>query len=257
MKAIRKLERWIGSRLALVLPRTASKAFVSRVFRRDARSIYEAIGPYLTRDRSLGSMPLDLPVHGPLRFEHLAGLFASTLLDHGVISMTVRQAGYIFGLVQHLDAQKVIEIGRYKGGSTFVIAAAMKGRGQFWSVDVGHPRRAFDRELSDVCKRFGLAAELIVGDSRAVEIDSGPVDLVLIDGDHSYAAAKTDFERFGQRVRRGGAVLFDDAFDDGTFDVPASDVGRLVAEIVTGGEFRLVKRVDRLAHLERVTDPRG
>jgi hypothetical protein len=30
------------------------------------------------------------------------------------------------------------------------------------------------------------------------------------------------------------------------------DVGRLVREVSAEGDFRLVKRVDRLAHLERV-----
>jgi len=62
-----------------------------------------------------------------------------------------------------------------------------------------------------------------------------------------------DFERFGRRVRVGGAVLFDDCFDDEFFHVPHTEgVGKAVADITSTGDFRLVKRVCRLAHLERV-----
>jgi predicted O-methyltransferase YrrM len=86
-----------------------------------------------------------------------------------------------------------------------------------------------------------------------VELDTGEVDLVFIDGDHSYAGARSDFERFGRRVRVGGAVLFDDAFDDGVFHVIHTDgVGPVVREIAAGGDYRLVKVVKRLAHLERL-----
>jgi hypothetical protein len=54
-------------------------------------------------------------------------------------------------------------------------------------------------------------------------------------------------------VRVGGAVLFDDCFDDGFFRVPHTEgVGKAVAEIEAAGDFKLVKRVCRLAHLERV-----
>lgn len=76
--------------------------------------------------------------------------------------------------------------------------------------------------------------------------------MVFIDGDHTYEGVKNDFDRFGRRVRVGGAVLFDDAFDEGIFKAHSDTVGRLVAEIITEGEFRLVKAVNRMAHLERV-----
>jgi hypothetical protein len=46
---------------------------------------------------------------------------------------------------------------------------------------------------------------------------------------------------------------FDDCYDDGFFRVPHTDgVGRAVEEIEKQGEFRVIKRVCRLAHLERV-----
>lgn len=228
--------------------------------------MFEAIGPLLNRGPDLDNMPFDLPLEGIPRFEHLAGLFSSTQFDHGVISMTIRQAAYLFGLIRHMNARRVIEIGRYKGGSAVLIAAAMEGKGDFWSIDIGEKearlyspgeKRTFDDMLDDMCTRLGLKVHVIVGDSSTLEVDTGPVDLVFIDGDHSYEGAKIDFEHFGKRVRVGGAVLFDDAFDDGLFKSDSDAIGRVVEEILAEGEFKQVKVVNRMAHLERVKPPIG
>ncbi|OGV72787.1 MAG: hypothetical protein A3K19_28320 [Lentisphaerae bacterium RIFOXYB12_FULL_65_16] len=219
----------------------------------------EELGPKLNRTPDLETMPFDLPVHGDLQFEDLAGLFASTPLDHAVVFMTIRQTAYLFGLVRRMDARNVLEIGRYKGGSTFAIAAAMRGQGQFWSVDLGEKEArlkkdsapAYDNQIRDICKRFGLRVNMLVGDARTIQIETGELDLVFIDGDHSYDGVKNDFQRFGRRVRLGGAVLFDDAVPGGLFEAHTDTVGRLVREIEAEGEFRLVKSVNRLAHMER------
>jgi len=257
----RRFEWVIGEVLAAWLPKTVLHSLAVGLSEREPEVLLEAIGPRLSRQRTLEDMVFDLPAKGPLRFEHLAGLFASTSLDHAVIAMTIRQAAYVFGLIRETRPRKVIEIGRYKGGSTLLIAAAMDGSGEFWSIDNGdkearlHPQggaRGFDEQILEICRRFDLRVNLIVGDSRWVEVDTGEVDLVFIDGDHAYETVKSDFDRFGRRVRVGGAVLLDDAFDDGIFNSHSATVGRLVNEIIAYGEFRLVKAVNRLAHVERV-----
>jgi len=79
---------------------------------------------------------------------------------------------YLFGLVRRMDARTVIEIGRYKGGTTLLIAAAMRGQGRFWSIDIAgldpHLQpctvRPVETQIADLCQRLGLAVELIVGD---------------------------------------------------------------------------------------------
>ncbi|MDA2918679.1 class I SAM-dependent methyltransferase [Desulfobacterota bacterium AH_259_B03_O07] len=261
MRLILKLERWIGNQLASLLPQIVLRSFASRLCERDPQAVLEAFGPHLNRNPNLDNMPFDLPCRDDIQFEHLSGLFASTSLDHAVIAMTVRQAAYLFGLIRQKKVRKVIEIGRYKGGSTLLIVAAMNKKGEFWSIDIGEKEdrlhraafsRPFDEMLADVCKRFGLKVNIIVGDSGTVDIVTGEVDLVFIDGDHTYDGVKKDFERFGKRVRVGGSVLFDDAFDEGIFKSHSYIVGRLISEIITSGEFKLVKVVNRLAHLERV-----
>lgn len=260
----RKLQRWLGRRLATMLPEHATRALIVELCEhdRERQTAIGAVARYVKAQATdLDRMDWDLPTEGELGFEHFAGLFSSTTLDEAIISMNVRQAAYLFGLVRQMDARKVIEIGRYKGGTTLLITAAMRGRGRLWSIDIAgldphlRPRtvRPVETQIADLCQRFGLSVDLIVGDSRTVEVDTGEVDLVFIDGDHSYEGAKSDFERFGRRARVGGSVLFDDAFDDGFFRVIHTDgVGPVVNEIVATGAYRLVRIVKRLAHLERV-----
>ncbi len=149
----------IGEGLATLLPDVVCTAFARQLAERNPQLLLEALGPKLNRTPSLDTMPFDLAPTAPLQFEDLAGLFASTSLDHGVIAMTVRQTAYLFGLVRRMKPRKVIEIGRYKGGSTITIAAAMAGQGEFWSIDIGekearlHQRaaaRTFDDEIRDI-----------------------------------------------------------------------------------------------------------
>ncbi len=42
-----------------------------------------------------------------------------------------------------------------------------------------------------------------------------PIDMLLIDGDHSYEAVKFDFELFGQQVPPGGLILLHDSINVG------------------------------------------
>ncbi len=234
---------------------------ISRLFKQNPQAVFEALGPLLNRNPNLDNMPFDFSPGSDLQFEHLAGLFADTSLNHGVISMTIRQAAYLFGLIRQIKARKIIEIGRYKGGSTLLMAAAMGKEGELWSIDCGEKKarlyqkttsRSFDEQLTDLSQRLGLKIHIIAGDSRTVEIETGEVDLVLIDGDHSYEGAKNDFERFGTRVRQGGALLFDDAFDETLSKTHSETVGRLVGEILARGDFKLIKTVHRMAHLQRI-----
>ena len=255
---LQKVNTWLGQTLAGALPQGAVRSFISTVGKERPGEILESFGPLINRSRFLDNAAFDLePVNG-LQFEHLAGLFASTSLDHAVIGMTVRQAAYVFGLIRQMKPKRVLEIGRNKGGGTLLMASAMQGHGQLWSIDIGEKEsrmrasgRPYDRQLEDVLVRAGLRATLLVGDSHTIEVDTGVLDVVYIDGDHSYGGVRNDFERFGRRVRVGGAVLFDDAHFEGLFPTHSDTAGRVVEEVVAAGRFRLVKHVNRLSHIER------
>jgi len=243
---------------------TLRRALLERLYERDYEMAVDAIGSRTYGSMSLERAPFDLEPNGQLEFEDLAGLLPSTPLAYGVALMTPRQLAYLFGLARRSGARTAIEIGRYKGGGTVAVAAGMGKDGTLWSIDDGSLEVAWEREeqaapyddqVRDLCDRFALDVRLLVGDSRTLELDVGNVDLVLIDGDHSYEGVKSDFERWGKRVRVGGHVLLDDAYPLGRYRRGCDDIQRVVQEALDEGNFRLRRVVDRLAHLECTRRP--
>src|SRR5262245_18407772 len=69
-------------------------------------------------------------------FEDLAFLFTSSQLDHGIISQELDEAARLYGVARDVEDGAVVEIGRFKGGSTFLVAAALRGRATLWSYDI-------------------------------------------------------------------------------------------------------------------------
>ncbi len=240
------------------MPRGLRRELVAEILRTDPSAFVEAVAREVNPAPSVAAVPQDLEPGDRLEFEDLAGLFSSSILNHGAISMPIRQAAYVFGVARRTGARTAIEIGRWRGGSTILLAAALGPGGKVWSIDLGEKEARslgsagdLDTQATAFCERHGLDVRLLVGDSRTIEVDTGEVDLVLIDGEHSYGAASSDFERFGRRVRVGGAVLFDDVADDPIVPALRGEVDRAVEEAVAGGDFVLRRVVDRLAHLER------
>lgn len=175
-------------------------------------------------------------------FEDLAFMFSSNQLNHGVASLQFDEAALLFRLARDVKAGPVAEIGRFKGGSTIVFASALPESVQLWSYDFhvalrpDMPGEQLDAELHDALVRLGVAdhVHLVVGDSRTVEPPSHELELLFIDGDHSYEGAKGDFKRWSRFVRPGGHVLLHDAVDTGGYGNVYPGVARAVAEVGEG-----------------------
>lgn len=202
--------------------------------RADPQVLIEALGPRVNRDAKFSTVrawPRSLS-----GFEDLAFLFSSHQLHHAIISMAVDEAAYLHRLVRGLGAATIVEIGRSKGGSTLVLAAAMHEDARLWSYDLHVKWTAgehSDAELRDALARYGLLdrVEIVVGDSRTAEPPPGPCDLVFVDGDHTYEGVRGDYETWRGRLRAGGHLLFHDAAAFGDLSAPGADVARLVDEI--------------------------
>ncbi len=261
---IRPLIEAVAAAAVAVPSGALRRALLERLYERDCEMVSDAIGSHAYGSMSLQRTPFDLEPNGQLEFEDLAGLLPSTPLAYGVALMTPRQLAYLFGLARRSGARTAIEIGRYKGGGTIAVAAGMGKDGALWSIDDGSLEVAwgrdgqgapYDDQIRELCDRFALDVRLLIGDSRTLELDVDNVDLVLIDGDHRYEGVKSDFERWGKRVGVGGHVLLDDAYPLGQYRRGCEDIQRVVQEAIDEGEFRLVRAVDRLAHLERTRRP--
>jgi predicted O-methyltransferase YrrM len=175
-------------------------------------------------------------------FEDLAFLFSSNQLNHGVASLQIDEAALLYRLGRDATSGPIAEIGRFKGGSTFVFASAMPDGVELWSYDFhvalrpDMPGERLDAELSAALERYGLASKvhLLVADSRTADPPPAPVEVLFVDGDHSYDGAKADFERWSAFVRPGGHLLFHDAVDTGGYGNHYPGVVRLMSEIGAG-----------------------
>jgi predicted O-methyltransferase YrrM len=181
-------------------------------------------------------------------FEDLAFLFSSTILAHGVASLRLDEAAYLYRLVHDERPRTIAEIGRFRGGSTFLIAAAAGPDAVVHSYD---PETRHDRALFGALQRYGLANRVVLhGEDSRQATPPGELDLLFIDGDHSEEGARADFERWSPSVKAGGHVLFHDAVDAPDFVPPyESGPARVAAGAGAGWERR--PAAGSLAHLVR------
>lgn len=194
-------------------------------------------------------------------FEDLAFLFSSNQLSHGIASLQLDEAALLYRLARQVDAgATVAEIGRFKGGSTLLLASALPEGAELWSYDLhvalrpdlGGPQ--LDAELEAALERYGLRdrVQLVVGDSRTAAPPPRPPALVFVDGDHTYEGARADYERWRDLVAPGGHLLFHDAVDTGGWGNHYPGVARLVDEI-SRDDATLERRPDAgsIAHFTR------
>lgn len=184
-------------------------------------------------------------------FEDLAFLFSGNQLNHGIASLQIDEAALLYRVARDAGPGTLAEIGRFRGGSTVITAAAMAAGAELWSYDLSSE---LDGELADALRRLGLAerVRLVVGDSKVVELPPGPLRSLFIDGDHTYEGARADFERWRGLVAPGGDLLFHDAVDSGGYGNHYPGIARLVAEIERDDpDFERLPGAGSIAHFAR------
>ena len=193
-------------------------------------------------------------------FEDLAFLFSSNQLSHGIASLQLDEAALLYRLARNVaPGAAVAEIGRFKGGSTLLLASALPEGAQLWSYDLHVALRAdltgpqLDSELRAALDRYGLAdrVHLVVGDSRTVDPPPRPCALVFVDGDHTYEGARADYERWSALVAPGGHLLFHDAVDSGGYGNHYPGIAGLMAEVERDARFERQPDTGSIAHFAR------
>jgi cephalosporin hydroxylase len=135
----------------------------------------------------------------------------------------IQQRSEITGLLEVLrqdPPRYVCEIGTASGGTLFLLTQVCHSDALLLSVDLG---LSFERCL--VHARFASRKQRIVsirGDSSTPQtlarvqslLNGRPLDLLFIDGDHSYDGVKADFENYSPLVRPGGLIALHDIVPD-------------------------------------------
>jgi cephalosporin hydroxylase len=119
----------------------------------------------------------------------------------------------------------ILEVGTEKGGTFFLLARVAAPNALLLSLDLpagdGNSYPPWREPLYRGFAREEQHIELVRKDShdpRTVErvkdlLAGRPLDLLFIDGDHSYDGVKKDYEMYSPLVARGGAIAFHDIVD--------------------------------------------
>jgi predicted O-methyltransferase YrrM len=113
----------------------------------------------------------------------------------------------------------VCEIGTQDGGNLFLLGAHLTTVDLLVGIDlhVRHKallRRVLDRRRPPVFVEGSSYAERTAARVRRA-LGGLPIDLLFIDGDHSYGGAVRDYLIYGPLVRDGGLIAFHDIVPDG------------------------------------------
>jgi cephalosporin hydroxylase len=126
----------------------------------------------------------------------------------------------LLDVVGQLKPRRACEIGSMEGGTLFLLTQMCHPDAHVISLDCRYTearRRTFPQFA-----RHRQRLSLVEADShdpatlrRVRDLLAGePLDFLFIDGDHSYAGVKRDFEMFAPLVRAGGVVAFHDIVPD-------------------------------------------
>lgn len=143
----------------------------------------------------------------------------------GAIFKPLQKPGEIAGLfarVAALRPRAVLEIGTNNGGTLFLWCRAAAAGATLVSLDLpgGRFGGGYSALRAPYYRAFadrGQRVRLVRADSHTPaalaavrRAAPGPIDFLFIDGDHSYAGVKQDFETYGPLVRPGGLIAFHD-----------------------------------------------
>lgn len=155
-------------------------------------------------------------------FEDCAWLFSSNELNHGLARLTFEEGAFLFRLVKSLQEPLVAELGRYKGGSTFLMAAA-GARVLSLDNDALPGQVDFMEALERALSRVGLddRVENLLADAQTYPFHSAMYNLVFHDPGPGRHISEAIFEHWWHAVKPGGYYLFRDGKRSPLVDVVA------------------------------------
>jgi predicted O-methyltransferase YrrM len=179
------------------------------------------------------------------------------LVDQMVPGGSSQDPAEFVPFLRHVQASKprvVVEIGVEAGATHVLLAQACESIETTIAVDLFVYNEPRIRRLVPE----GVRTHVILGDSRdpltVRRVDDAlggrPIDLLFIDGDHSFTGALGDFRTYASRTRPGGLIAFHDIVADGAIRT-GSATGAYAGEVPW--LWHVLKRQYR-AH-EYIADP--
>ena len=167
-----------------------------------------------------------------------------------------------------------VEVGSYCGKSACYIGQACKEKGTHL-VTIDHHRGSeeqqfgeeyFDSEEYDYKNNRVDTLPTLLRNISKFELDEhirvvvdnsesaskkikGEIDFLFIDGSHTFASARNDYESWKNKIRAGGILTIHDIYDS---EEEGGQAPREIFEKAITEDFTLVKRVNSLVALEKI-----
>ncbi len=131
-------------------------------------------------------------------------------------------AWLLYGLARSMKPETCVEIGSARGKSACYVGLALRdnGRGRLYAIDPHAPTNWNDSDSVDSFEIFrqnitwvGVGDRIEMIRTTSDEAARGwnrPIDLLFIDGDHSYEGVKRDWELFSPFLSPFGVAMFHD-----------------------------------------------
>ncbi len=170
------------------------------------------------KDESKGLDSVEKAVDFVLSFGYLGTTIAPLQKREEIVNL--------LQLMASLKSETVLEIGTANGGTLFLFTRVASDDALLLSMDLpktptegGYPPR-----MVPVFESFatrGQKIDLILADSHKastldelrIRLKDRMIDVLFIDGDHSYAGVRKDFEMYSPLVREGGIIAFHDTVE--------------------------------------------
>jgi predicted O-methyltransferase YrrM len=135
-------------------------------------------------------------------------------------------AWLLYGLARSIKPKVCVEIGSARGKSACAVGLALlrNGAGKLYAIDPHAPTEWNDSESTDSfaiitehLRKAGVDHYVQIVRQTSTEAAKGwshPIDLIFIDGDHSYEGVKADWDLFVPHVSPFGVVVFHDTLWD-------------------------------------------
>lgn len=158
--------------------------------------------------------------------------------------------------------QTLVEIGVAEGVSALALREAMAPDGKLYLIDPYHLSRSRSlnftkraaHKIVDSCRR----GQAIWFEKFSQDVATGwkePIDLLVIDGDHSEDGVQRDWNDWSPFVKPGGVVIFHDAcLFDGGWTSPGYGPVKLVNRLFRAAqqsEWQIVEEIHSLLVVER------
>lgn len=139
--------------------------------------------------------------------------------------MAVIELSFLAEMVMKNKPAVIVEIGSYAGGSTMILAEfASRYGGKVFAIDPFHSdnrpkyESSYEAEFDANTARWAHHIEKCKGSSGEIPWQR-PIDMLFIDGDHSYEALARDLSRFVPYVKSSGIVALHDYKQSGKVGV--------------------------------------